>query len=91
MERIYKAFPELDRAKEKDTVRSRESSIHLEKDGKMEYQKKIKALMEAISYFDILAAEDLTAELLNKVEDGEFREDMQKIETALKRFCMMMQ
>lgn len=42
--------------------------------------------MDAISYFDILTAGDITTELLKEAEDGNFKENMQKVRSALKKF-----
>ncbi len=49
-------------------------------------QEKLKSLSEAISYFDILTAGDIAAEIIGSAENPEFKKKMKKAKAALDKF-----
>lgn len=75
---VQEAIPEKPAAAE-------ESSISIQEECEQK-KAKMEELLQAISYFDILTAGDLAAELFGEAENPEFRDGMKKVKTALDKF-----
>jgi hypothetical protein len=76
------AGKEMEAAAEKT---EQETGISLEEECGRQ-KEKLEELLQAISYFDILTAGDLAAEILGSAENQEFKKSMKKAKSALDKF-----